>query len=85
MPVSIVVVAMLENAVRGRYAKLRVDDLETVDDHSVGSGLDPKADQFKKTGVCHRTLIHVGRTAATDAVSGAGVGIAVLCQSYLVG
>jgi hypothetical protein len=46
---------MPENAVGGRYANLRVDDLETVDYHSVGSGLDPKADQFEKTGVCRCT------------------------------
>ena len=70
-------------AARGPH--LFVDDLETVDNHSVGSGLDSKADQFEKTGVCHCTLIHAARTSATEAVSGAGVGIAVLCQSYIVG
>jgi len=33
----------------GADTNLRVDHLETVDNHVVGSGLDPKADQFKKT------------------------------------
>jgi hypothetical protein len=36
VPVSILVLAMPENAVGGRFANLCVDDLETVDHHSVG-------------------------------------------------
>jgi hypothetical protein len=46
--VPVVDVAVPEHAVGSRYADLRIDHLEAVDDFWVVGGLDPKAYQLRK-------------------------------------
>src|SRR5260221_7757374 len=83
-PVSVIGVAVPEHAVWGLYGELRIDHREAVDNVLVVGGLDPKTCQLEEPSVSPRTLVDAARTAITEAIRSANVGIAVLRDAHVI-